>query len=98
MYGKTEVSFPISPPVMKSSQLSHSMRFGTKKKCMNTFILCITGAIIGAKRSICEDDMVILSPGTMSMSRIGVSSPMFMENFRSCDRSNVFELGLFTEI
>ena len=34
-----------------------------------------------------------LSPGTTSITEIGINSPIFPENFLSCDRSNVFVCG-----
>ena len=34
-----------------------------------------------------------LSPGTHSITEIGISSPILPENFLSCDKSNVFDGG-----
>jgi hypothetical protein len=55
------------------------------------------GATIGANLNICELLMLNLSPGTVSCTNIGVNSPIVEENFLSCDKSNVFDDGLFTD-
>jgi hypothetical protein len=51
------------------------------------------GVISGANLVRLVALMLNLSPGTTSITEIGINSPIFPENFLSCDRSNVFVCG-----
>lgn len=55
---------------------------------------CITGAISGANLRKVFADIVILSPGTVSSTRMGVSIPILVENLRSCPKSKTLVEGL----
>ena len=51
------------------------------------------GVISGANLVRFVDLMLNLSPGTHSITDIGISSPILPENFLSFDKSNVFDGG-----
>jgi hypothetical protein len=51
------------------------------------------GVISGANLVRLVAFMLNLSPGTHSITEIGINSPILPENFLSCDKSNVFDGG-----